>query len=493
MSQPDLNLSASPTFGLPKHQTNIQVQKFYQQGNDCTFQGKHQLAIESYTQALEIDRHCLEAYCARGKSAIALKDYARAETDFTTALKLNPNLPIAHGGLAQVYYAFHDYPAALNACNRAISQDAQNLEFYRCRAMISNKLGDADRVLVDCRIVLQQIPLDVQARWLNGVAHFHLGNYKVALFNFNQYLNLRLDDFYAYYYRGICHEQLENLQQAFLDLSRAIDLKANQAIVHRKRGRIRQRLGDFTGAMDDFNLAIDLDPNNAQTYCYRADIYLNQGDYTNALIQCNRAIHLNPKLVSAHYQRGVINTEVGNLHAALADYHRLIQLDPLDLRAYIQRSWIYFRHGEYDRVTTDCEHILAIDPSSIPANYLLGVVRSFSGFKQEAIFSFSKVLEFYPNFICALYHRGLLRHDLKDESRAMADFKSAQEIQDLGLDYISARDETGLYAEGLALYQMGHLETAKVILHQAAVVALKLKSVVFHQQITFTIEALGMN
>ncbi len=493
MSQPHLKLSSPQTLDLPRQQTNTQVQRLYQQGNDCAFRGEHQLAVEYYTQAIEIDPHYLDAHCARGQSSIELKLYTQAETDYKTALKLSPALPIAYGGLAQVYYALRDYPAALNACNQAIERDCQNLDFHRCRSKISHKLANHDQVLVDCRIILEQIPNDISARWLNGVAHFYLRNYKIALFNFNQYLNLRPDDFYAYYYRGICFEQLDNPQQASIDLSRAIDLNPKQAIIYRKRGRIRQRLGDLTGAMIDYDRAISLDPHTAQTYCYRADIYINRGDYTEALMQCSRAIYLNPQLTSAYYQRGVINTEIGNLHAALADYHRLIQLDPLDLNAYIQRSWIYFRHGEYTQVMKDCEQVLTLDPTSIPANYLLGVVRSLSGFKQEAIFSFTKVLDFYPNFICALYHRGLLRYDLKDQHRAMADFKSAQEIQDRGLDCISARDETGLYAEGLALYQMGHKETARVILHQAALVAEKLKSVVFHQQITFTIEALGMS
>ncbi len=141
----------------------------------------------------------------------------------------------------------------------------------------------------------------------------------------------------------------------------------------------------------------------------------------------------------------------------------------------------------------DCETVLSADRNSVPANYLLGVVQSLSGFKQEAIFSFTKVMDYHPSFICALYHRGLLQYDLKNVEKAMSDFQLAQEIQSQGLDCTAKRDETGLYAEGLALYHMGHPATARVILQQAALVAQKLKSAVFYQQITFTIEALGMD
>ena len=492
MSEPRIELTSAQTLDLPKHQVNIQVQKLCRQGNESAFRGEHDRAIESYTQAIVLDRSLVLAYCARGGLLLELKDYQQAGVDYTTALKLSPALAIAEGGLARVDYALGNYPAALILCNRAIQHDRQNLEFYHCRALINKKLGDSQSILLDCKFILEHQPSDIPARWLNARAHFQLGNYQLAIFNFSQYLNLRNDDFYAYYYRGICHERLGDLAQALIDLDTAIDLKNNVAILFRRRGRIRQQLGNFTGAMADYDRTIELDPYMAQAYVNCADIYISRGDYPRALMQCNQAIRFNPQLVTAHYQRGIINTEVGNLHAALADYHRLIQIDPQDLNAYIQRSWIYFRHGEYSAVMKDCEQVLRADRRSVPANYLLGVVQSLSGFKREAIFRFTKVIDSQPRFICALYHRGLLQSDLKHEDRAMSDFQLAQAIQTGDFDCTAKRDETGLYAEGLALYHMGHPDTARVILHQAALVAQKLKSAVFYRQIVFTIEALGM-
>jgi tetratricopeptide (TPR) repeat protein len=509
-------LTSTRKLDLPRDRVNTQVQKLHQQGNDSAFRGEHDRAIEYYTQALALDPNCVSAYCARGGSSIELKNYSQAKTDYAMALKLSPALAVADGGLARAYYGLGDYQAALIAGDRAIQRDRENLDFYYYRALINKKLADYDRILLDCKFILERQPSDISARWLNSRAHFQLGDYQLALFNFNQYLNSQLDDAYAYYYRGICCERLNHLPQALQDLDRAIDLKNDRAIFYRRRGRIAQLLGDFTSAMTDYNKAISLDPHMAQAYANRADIYLSRGDYSRALIQCNQAIKLDPLLGSAHYQRGIINTEVGNLHAALADYHRLIQLNPQDLNAYLQRGWIYFRHGEYAAVMNDCEQMLAIGGGVSPlavgkplsqqrlieqkehhhliaANYLMGVVQSLSGFKQEAIFSFTKAIDAEPNSICALFHRGLLHYDLKNEHKATDDFNLAQEIQNQGLDSISERDETGLYAEGLALYHMGQLETSRAILYQAVLVSQKLKSAVFYQQIMFTIEALGMS
>jgi tetratricopeptide (TPR) repeat protein len=489
------NTNSTQPLDLPKNpgNTQVQVQESYQRGNDSACKGEHDRAIRYYGKAIALNSNFELAYCARAKSLIELKDYRQAETDYKNALRLVPALAIANGGLAQIYYQQRDYTAALAAINLAIQRDPTNIDFYYCRALINKKLGDRQRILFDCKFILEHQPNDTDARWLNARTHFQMGNHKLAIFNFSQYLNLRNNDVYAHYYRGICYERLGTCTEALIDLNQAIDLQDNLAILYRRRGRIRQQLGDFTGAMTDYDRAIGLDPQMAQAYTNRADIYINRGDYAQALVQANQAIHLDPQLVNAYYQRGIIYTEVGNLHAALANYHQLIQIDPLDLNAYIQRSWIYFRHGEYSSSMADCEKVLSIDRNSVPANYLLGVVQSLSGFKQEAIFNFTKVMDRQPSFICALYHRGLLHHDLKQESKAMSDFQLAQAIQAQGLDNFSQRDETGFYAEGLALYHMGQPDTARAILHQAALLAQKLKSIVFHQQIVFTLEALSLN
>jgi tetratricopeptide (TPR) repeat protein len=496
------NLISMQKLDLPRDRINTQVQKLHQQGNDSAFRGEHDRAIEYYSQALALDPNCVSAYCARGGSSIELKKYTHAKTDYEQALKLSPVLAIADGGLARAYYGLGDYHAALIGYNRAIQHDSENLDFYYYRALVNKKLADYDRVLLDCKFILERQPSAISVRWLNSRAHFQLGNYQLAIFNFSQYLNLQLDDTYAYYYRGISYERLNDLPHALEDLNRAIALKDDRGIFYRRRGRIAQLLGDFTSAMKDYDRAISLEPHMAQAYVNRADIYLNRGDYSRALIQCNQAIQLDPLLVSAYYQRGAINTEVGNLHAALADYHRLIQLDPQDLTAYLQRGWIYFRHGEYTAVIHDCEQIFSLICGNSPlmlgthhlvtANYLMGVVQSLSGFKQEAIISFTKAIDLEPNFICALYHRGLMHYDLKREHKAKIDFALAQEIQNQGLESINERDETGLYAEGLALYYMGQIETSRSIFYQAVLVSQKFKNIVFCQQIMFTIEALGM-
>ena len=121
-----------------------------------------------------------------------------------------------------------------------------------------------------------------------------------------------------------------------------------------------------------------------------------------------------------------------------------------------------------------------------------GVINSLSGLKHNAIKNFSRAIEISPNYVSARYHRGIVYHELGDIPKAMADFNQARSIQDRGLERLLDRDETGFYAEGLALYHMGQPEAARTVLILGALSAKRFNNPSFHQLMLAKIEDLGL-
>ena len=65
---------------------------------------------------------------AAGTRALAAEHYQDAADEFTTAVKLDPLLVIAHYGLGQAYMALKDYPSAVRAyvgCRQAFHDDVR--------------------------------------------------------------------------------------------------------------------------------------------------------------------------------------------------------------------------------------------------------------------------------------------------------------------------------------------------------------------------------
>ena len=188
--------------------------------------------------------------------------------------------------------------------------------------------------------------------------------------------------------------------------------------------------------------------------------------------------------------------KLGDLDLALVDYDLIVVLDSNHLKTYIQRSWIYFRQGKYRQAIQDCESAKKIDKGCFWAHYLCGVINDLSGLKEQAITDFTMAIELAPSSICALYHRGAIYYELGKHAEATADFTQARSAQDSGLEQLVAglsstlenRDETGFYAEGLALYYMGQVESAITTLKLALLVANRFGNHSFQVQISLLLQ-----
>lgn len=430
-------------------------------------------------------------YCERGRKSLALKDYAQARSAYTIAIEWCPQLAVAHSGMAQVCYDVQDYPGALTALSAAIECDPAPVNFYYQRALVNKILKNYDRVLVDCQKILAHDPNHTSASWLNAVALVKTEDYQTALPNLERHIQLYPQDPNGYYYRGVCHERLDDFSPALVDLDRAIELQPNHPIFHHARGRTRQKSGDLPGALIDFNITIDRKP-QAIVYEQRSEIHRCLGSHDEALTDCTRAIELNPQLIGAYFRRGLIYGERGDIDLALQDYGSTIGINPQHIDAYLQRSWVYFRQNNYDLARVDCQVVQSLDNSCFWPNYIIGVIESISGLKREAIDSLTRAIDISANYVSARYHRGIVYHQLGDISSAMADFEQARIIQARGLERLVDRDETGYYAEGIALQHLGQPEAARKVLLFGALAAKRFNNNSFHQLIQAQIESLGL-
>ena len=430
-------------------------------------------------------------YCERGRKSLALKDYAQARSAYKIAIEWCPQLAVAHSGMAQVCYDVQDYAGALTALTAAIAADPAPVNFYYQRALVNKILKNYDRVLIDCQKILAHDPNHSSASWLNAVALVKTEQYQTAVPKLDQHIQIQPQDPNGYYYRGVCYERLEKFPQALLDLNRAIELQPQHPIFHHARGRTRRKSGDLPGALIDFDIVIDRKP-QAIIYEERSEIYRSLGDSDLALADCTRAIELNPQLVGAYFRRGLIYGERGDIDLALQDYGNTIGLNPQHLDAYLQRSWIYFRQNNYNLAQADCQVIQTLDSTCFWSNYIIGVIESISGFKREAIDSLTKAIDTSVNYVSARYHRGIVYYQLGDITNAMADFEQAKVLQARGLERLVDRDETGFYAEGIALQHLGQPDAARKVLLFGALAAKRFNNNSFHQLIQAQIESLGL-
>jgi tetratricopeptide (TPR) repeat protein len=429
-------------------------------------------------------------YCDLGETLLETKDYHRAKSAYQIAIDYSPQLAIAHNGLARVEYYLGNYHAALTAADLAVSHHAR-IDFYYHRTLIIKALNDDDRVISSSHQAIAPSSQNFVNWQLNEIEFDRL-----ALANFDLYIEANPEDPNGYCYRGMYYDRLEHYHLAVADFDRAISLQPGEALFHHARGCVYQHLGNFTAALTDYDLVIQLQPALASVYDNRGEIARLSGDLHLALADYDRAISLNPLFVAAYFHRGITRTALGNIDEALADFDRVIAIDPKYIDAYIRRSWIFFRRGKYAQVISDCKLVIHIGTAEVPtedrecfqAYYLLGIVHAVLGFKHRAIENFTDSIELAPNYLAARYYRGIIYRELGSLEKSDRDFLRAKSLQDCQLDRSIDLDETRLYAEGIALYHAGQIQPARSMLNLADLYARQSENNWFHEQIVIFLD-----
>lgn len=113
-----------------------------------------------------------------------------------------------------------------------------------------------------------------------------------------------------------------NYREAIADFNQALQLNFQDAIVYRNRGKARSQLGDHQGALLDFNQAIKIEPENGLVYVARGNVYRSMGNYLAAIQNYAQALQINPHNPQAYYNRGLVYTFLEEMSKAIADYQK---------------------------------------------------------------------------------------------------------------------------------------------------------------------------
>ncbi len=240
-------------------QTPQTAQNHLETGKKLLEQNKIELAIESFTQAIIIDKDFAEAYQKRGLA----------------------------------YYAFTNYPKAEENYNKAILLQPKYAEAYYCRGVLDFMQGKIISAKRDFEQTLICTPTYVQAMMsLAAIALRDLDN-KTAFNWYCKAIETEPNYAFAYYERAAMYYNVfEEDKKAFVDVSKAILLKNDYADAYHLRGLLEYQLKKYHKALPDFDKAIALNPNDANYYLERAQILFKLKNKEKACADFKKAVSL---------------------------------------------------------------------------------------------------------------------------------------------------------------------------------------------------------
>ena len=122
----------------------------------------------------------------RGLAWWQLGDLDKAETDFDSALEIDPLRPASHCERGRLHVARGDHRRAIIEFNEAIRLDPKQPFIYTTRALAHLTLHEFEKAISDCSEAIKIFPLYAPAYRHRGCARLSLGQIDLALDDFNQ-------------------------------------------------------------------------------------------------------------------------------------------------------------------------------------------------------------------------------------------------------------------------------------------------------------------
>jgi tetratricopeptide (TPR) repeat protein len=301
-------------------------------------QGQCSKAVSHFARAESLFEAQLPALHAYATCLVKLKRFDSAASVLQKALALNPNDPRERKVLSSVQLIAHQPQAAIATLEPLLSvdQDAQALELASAAyedAHDTEKAVDALQraILLDPQNV--QFYVDFAA-----ISATHQ-SFQVGINVVNDGINLLPKAAPLYFARGVLYVQLAQYEKAQADFEKAYQLDPSQSLSIAAQGLAAVQQNDLTGALTGVQEKLARKPADPILLYLQADILAQQGvqpgssEFETALRSAKKAVTLRPTLEPAYSVLGKLYLQAGKFPEAAVQCRKALEIDPKDQTA----------------------------------------------------------------------------------------------------------------------------------------------------------------
>lgn len=257
---------------------------------------KLELAVDEYTQALQVDPHYTEALLGRGN---VYTDYGHQEgrmagrADYQRAIQINPMCITAYVNLCYSLQSEGEFQDAWNIVTTALEISPDNRNALEARAIVSLQMSNFAGALKD---ITQAVGHEPTAEVLTnrGVIHIYLSHQSKAMVDFQAAIKLDPNYGLAWYNAANIYLHQRQLTQATQYYDKAIGTDIDDETVRSNRALARALLKDYTGAREDLDVALEF--SQAPMLFYnRAVVLMMSDDHAGAEADLTRCTLLPSK------------------------------------------------------------------------------------------------------------------------------------------------------------------------------------------------------
>lgn len=321
----------------------------------------------------------------------------------------NPKLLLRR---AEHYRNNREFDKALDDLNKAISLKPRYHEalFARGQFYLDVK-KEVDTAILEFSKAIEIQPKNPKYIQERAKANEIKGDYGAAAVDYGNYIKLYPDVATGYLNRGRAYESVKKYDAAINDFTKAMKLETDSPVPKEALSRVLydqaqafKSKGDTKKAIDNLHRCLALNPGHSDAQIEVAGLYfknaqrlLKQHKKGEAIYALDEAIKAKPDFAKAYPIRGKLYEGMGEKDKAIADYRKALEL------------------GNKDEEIAKALQKLYVEQA---------IGKEKEGEVEEALASYSKIIEMDPGNKSAILHRGMILYGKKDYPAAISDFEA---------------------------------------------------------------------
>lgn len=220
---------------------------------------KYKECIDAFSSVLETEPDNADVYNNLGVAYSCLDDFEHAETYYTKAIELDPELAQAYINLSDLYYKAGDLASAIGTLQRGSYELEDNLVIAHLLARVYIDDQRYEDAIVELERVLDGQPENYEAFYDLGHVYFELGDYDSAISCFENVIEKKEDSELLYYALAQAYEGNNEIDKAISNYLKSIAVNDKFALAYKKVGILFMARNDFEDAIEYFEDYMNFD------------------------------------------------------------------------------------------------------------------------------------------------------------------------------------------------------------------------------------------
>jgi len=193
-----------------------------ERGDFLRHQHDYDAAQKDAEASLALPKPTADTYVLAGQVAEGLRNYAKAEDHYNSALKMDNANPWLYENRAWARLYQEKWAGALDDCNELIRRVPNRAEAYYCRAEVHVAMKEAEKSLPDLNQALKLKKTYWAALYERARTYHDLARTGLAIADFTALINADYRTAEAFYYRAAAYENDKQFGKAEADYKEAL-------------------------------------------------------------------------------------------------------------------------------------------------------------------------------------------------------------------------------------------------------------------------------